>query len=118
VVLCGFQANPWRFIAKADVFALTSHYEGFGNVLVEAMACGVPVVATASAGTRDIVRDGEDGFLVTTHDATSVAGALERVLADPARRLQMSTAARVHAVDFALKAVASKYDTLFQGLLA
>ena len=118
VVLCGFQRNPWKFIAKADVFALTSHYEGFGNVLVEAMACGVPVVATASAGTRDIVRDGEDGLLVTTHDAVSVAGALERVLGDAARRAQMSRAARAHAVDFALNVVASKYDTLFQGLLA
>lgn len=118
VVLCGFQRNPWKFIAKADVFALTSHYEGFGNVLVEAMACGVPVVATASAGTRDIVRDGEDGLLVTTHDAVSVAGALERVLGDAARRAQMSGAARAHAVDFALHVVASKYTTLFEGLLA
>lgn len=118
VVLCGFQRNPWKFIAKADVFALTSHYEGFGNVLVEAMACGVPVVATASAGTRDIVRDGEDGLLVTTHDAVSVAGALERVLGDAARRAQMSRAARAHAVDFALNVVASKYTTVFEGLLA
>ncbi len=118
VVLCGFQANPWKFIAKADVFALTSHYEGFGNVLVEAMACGVPVVATASAGTRDIVRDGEDGLLVTTQDAASVAGALERVLGDSVRRAQMSTAARARAADFALNVVASTYTRLFQGLLA
>ena len=118
VVLCGFQRNPWKFIAKADVFALTSHYEGFGNVLVEAMACGVPVVATASAGTRDIVRDGEDGLLVTTHDAVSVAGALERVLGDAARRAQMSRAARTHAVDFALNVVASKYQAVFDGVLA
>ena len=52
VVLCGFQRNPWKYIARADVFALTSRYEGFGNVLVEAMACGVPVVATRSSGTQ------------------------------------------------------------------
>ncbi len=64
VVLCGFQANPWKYIARADVFALTSRYEGFGNVLVEAMACGVPVVATGSPGTREIVDDGVDGLLV------------------------------------------------------
>ena len=50
VHLCGFHVNPWKYIARADVFALTSRYEGFGNVLVEAMACGVPVVATSSAG--------------------------------------------------------------------
>lgn len=118
VVLCGFQRNPWRFIAKADVFALTSHYEGFGNVLVEAMACGVPVVATASAGTRDIVSDGRDGALVEPHTATAVAEALAVVLGDRARHAQMSTAAREHAMDFALPVVASRYDTLFQGLLA
>ncbi|HET6957301.1 MAG TPA: glycosyltransferase, partial [Vicinamibacterales bacterium] len=50
VVLCGFQKNPWKYIARADLFALTSRYEGFGNVLIEAMACGVPVVATSSPG--------------------------------------------------------------------
>src|SRR5262249_58467708 len=43
VVLLGFQRNPWKYIARADAFALTSRYEGFGNVLVEAMACGVPM---------------------------------------------------------------------------
>ena len=118
VVLCGFQRNPWKFIAKADVFALTSHYEGFGNVLVEAMACGVPVVATASAGTQDIVRDGENGVLVEPHTADAVAGALALVLGDGERRAQMSTAARAHARHFALPAVASQYDSLFQGLRA
>lgn len=118
VVLCGFHRNPWKFIAKADVFALTSHYEGFGNVLVEAMACGVPVVATASAGTRDIIRDGDDGLLVTTHDAASVASALERVLGDRELRGRMSAAAREHAVDFALNVVASKYHAVFDGVLA
>lgn len=118
VVLCGFQRNPWKFIAKADVFALTSHYEGFGNVLVEAMACGVPVVATASAGTRDIVRPGLDGELVQDHTPEAVAAALARVLGDNALRAEMSATARKHAADFALRVVSAKYDALFEGLLA
>ena len=86
--LCGFQRNPWKYIARADVFALSSRYEGFGNVLVEAMACGVPVVATAFAGTRDIVRDGVDGLLVERHEPAAVAAALDaraRATSRPAR---------------------------------
>jgi len=116
VVLCGFQRNPWKFIAKADVFALTSHYEGFGNVLVEAMACGVPVVATASAGTRDIIRDGVDGLLVERHDAASVAGALARILSDVALRETLANEARDGARRFDLPAVAEQYAAVFGGL--
>src|SRR5262249_58174393 len=76
VHLCGFQRNPWKYIARADVFALTSRYEGFGNVLVEAMACGVPVVATASPGPREIVQAGVDGLVVEHHEPAAVAAAL------------------------------------------
>ena len=116
VVLCGFQQNPWQFIGKADVFVLTSHYEGFGNVLIEAMACGVPVVATASAGTRDIVRDGVDGLLVQQHDAAAVAAALAHVLGDDAARHRLAAEARVSARRFALASVAAQYDDVFGSL--
>ena len=118
VVLCGFQRNPWKFIAKADVFALTSHYEGFGNVLVEAMACGVPVVATASAGTSDIIRHEQDGLLVAQHTAEAVAAALASVLGNQEFRGRLGAAARDHAGRFALPIVGADYDLLFRGLLA
>jgi len=118
VVLCGFQKNPWKVIARADVFALTSHYEGFGNVLVEAMACGVPVVATGSAGTRDIVRDGVDGLLVNEHEPAAVAAALERVLADDVLRRRLAAAAEIGAERFALPAIAAEYGRVFGSLVA
>ena len=117
VVLCGFQKNPWKYIARADVFALTSHYEGFGNVLVEAMACGVPVVATRSSGTSDIVRDGVDGLLVDRHEPAAVAAALERVLSDEPLRTRLASEARVGAERFALPAIAATYDRVLQGVL-
>jgi glycosyltransferase involved in cell wall biosynthesis len=118
VVLCGFQANPWKTIARADVFALTSRYEGFGNVLVEAMACGVPVVATSSAGTRDIVRDGVDGLLVTQHEPAAVASALERVLTDALLRRRLAAEAASAAQRFAVEVIAMEYDRVLGEVLA
>lgn len=113
VVFLGFQQNPWKFIARADVFALTSHYEGFGNVLIEAMACGVPVVATASAGTRDIVAHGRDGRLVDPHTAAGVAEALAQILADEPTRIRMATAARAAASRFSVPLTVGAYEGMF-----
>jgi glycosyltransferase involved in cell wall biosynthesis len=118
VSFLGFQSNPWKFIAQADVFALSSHYEGFGNVLIEAMALGVPVVATASAGTRDIVDSESSGLLVHDHTADAFASALGRVLGDRERRESMSRAARHAAERFAAPAVIARYDTVLQELAA
>jgi glycosyltransferase involved in cell wall biosynthesis len=118
VVLCGFQKNPWKFIARADAFVLTSRYEGFGNVLVEAMACGVPVVATASPGTVEIVSTGTDGLIVERHEPDAVAGALQRVLCDAALRSHLAAGAGLTAKRFALPAIASVYDRVLTGALA
>ena len=117
VVLCGFQSNPWKYIARADVFALTSQYEGFGNVLVEAMACGVAVVATRSPGTLEIVSVGIDGLLVDRHEAGAVAKALERILTDDVFRKRLSTGARSSAQRFALPAIAAAYDRVLGAAL-
>ena len=118
VHLCGFQTNPWKYIARADVFALTSHYEGFGNVLVEAMACGVPVVATSSPGTRDIVSSGADGLLVERHEPAAVAAALAQVLHDVGLRQRMVDAARRKAEQYRIESVALTYDRILTEALA
>lgn len=118
VTLAGFQANPWKYIARADVFLLTSRYEGFGNVLIEAMACGVPVVATASAGTRDIIQHGVDGLLVDVHSANSVSAAVMTVLDSPERRAVMAAAARHSADRFAIDQVIARYEAVMEQLAA
>jgi len=118
IILCGFQKNPWKYIAKADVFALSSRYEGFGNVLIEAMACGVPVVATKSAGTTDIIRHGVDGLLVDRHDSSSLSRALATLIADPNALTRMSAAAVQGAERFALPRIAQLYDETLMGALA
>ena len=114
VSLAGFQSNPWKFIARAQLFLLTSRYEGFGNVLIEAMACGVPVIATASSGTRDIVRDGIDGRLVDVHSPHSIAAAVVEVLTSHPLRASMSIAAKANANRFAADAVVDQYDALLE----
>ena len=118
VTFAGFQRNPWKYMARADVFALSSRYEGFGNVIVEAMACGVPVVATSSPGTREIVADEIDGLLVDRHEPAALAAALARVLEEPGLRARMADEARRRVIRFALPQVASTYDSVFRGVLA
>src|SRR5262249_32827982 len=106
VHLCGFRRNPWSYMARADVFALTSKYEGFGNVLVEAMACGVPVVATRSPGTQEIVTPGGDGLLVDAHEPEAFAAALARVIGDASLRERMAATARPSAERFRAETIA------------
>ena len=85
----GLLRPPSDAMAVMDVLALPSYSESFGQVLVEAGALGIPVVAAASRGAREAVLDGETGLLVPLRDAPSLADALLRILRDPAlaRRL-------------------------------
>ena len=113
----GFQANPWRFMARADVFVLTSAYEGFGNVLIEAMACGTPVVAARSPGTIEIVEHESNGLLVD-HDAHAVAAAVTRLLGDESLRSRVVAEGRRSVTHYAVPMVAERYERLFEELAA
>ncbi|MBV9109791.1 MAG: glycosyltransferase [Gemmatimonadetes bacterium] len=115
VWFAGFQGNPYRLMARADVFALSSLWEGFGNVVVEAMAVGTPVVATRCPhGPDEIVTDGRDGVLVPVGDDQAMAGALLRVLGDAELRARLSAAGRVRAEDFAAPRIAGAYGDVLE----
>ena len=86
------------YYAAADVFALPSSSEAQGIVALEAMACGLPVVATAVGGLLGTIDDGHDGFLVPSGDVAALGYRLLMLLGDEARRAAMGTAAR-HAVE-------------------
>jgi len=91
VVLAGNRPNPYEYMSHADVFVLCSHYEGFGMVLLEAMACGVPVVATdCESGPREIISHGQNGLLVAPEDPVALSDGILSVLGDPdlAQRLR------------------------------
>jgi glycosyltransferase involved in cell wall biosynthesis len=83
VELTGFMRNPYAFMSKASVFVLSSNTEGFGNVLVEALACGCPVVSTdCPSGPREILEGGKWGRLVPVNDEEALAEAMFDSLAD------------------------------------
>ena len=79
VIFAGFHPDPTPFYRTADLFVLSSDYEGFGNVIVEALACGTPVVSTdCPSGPAEILADGEFGALVPVGDAQALARAIDR----------------------------------------
>lgn len=84
VIFPGFIADPWPYYASADLFALSSDYEGYPNVLVEAMRCGVPVVSTdCESGPREILDEGRFGKLVPVGDEVALATAMDETLQSP-----------------------------------
>jgi glycosyltransferase involved in cell wall biosynthesis len=83
----GFQTNPYAYMSRADLFVLSSAWEGFPTVLVEALALGPPVVATdCASGPREILLDGALGALVPVNDPAAFAAAMSRVLDAPGPR--------------------------------
>jgi len=83
-----------RLYQRAAAFVLSSAEEGFGMVIVEAMSCGIPVVATACGGPNGIITDGNDGFLVDVDDVNTLSERLTQLLSDPALNLRMGRAGR------------------------
>lgn len=102
----GFASNPYAYMSRADVFALSSAWEGFGNVLVEAMACETPVVATdCESGPAEILENGAHGPLVPVGDADRLAGALAYLLDNPTNEQQLAH----RADDFTLESIIPQY---------
>ena len=100
VRMTGFVDNPFAYMARADLFVLSSRREGFGNVLVEALACGCPVVSTdCPGGPREILGDGRWGTLVPTGDRDALAGAIVEALDEKADRQKLIERARFFSVE-------------------
>ncbi len=94
VVFAGFRPDLDRLMPAFSVFCLSSHLEGLGTSLLDAMAFGRPVVATAAGGIPEAVEDGVNGRLAAPRDARGLADALVEVLTDDARRLALGAAGR------------------------
>lgn len=118
VSLEGHSTSLQSEMAKASLFVLSSRAEGYGMVLVEAMACGVPVVSTnCPTGPRDIITPGVDGILVPNKDVDALASAIiEMIELDHDTRTKMATAALAKAEERSQSAVASEWETLLDRL--
>jgi glycosyltransferase involved in cell wall biosynthesis len=92
--------RPWYHAAQMLIFP--SENESFGRVLVEAMACGLPVISTRSGGVSEIVRHGKDGFLVTPGEKKELAAAVYRILSDDTLKKRLGHSAQRRAEKFDL----------------
>ncbi len=98
--LPGFDVNPFRYMARASVFVLSSRFEGFPNVLPEAMACGAPVVSTdCRSGPSEMLEGGKWGRLVPVGDWRAMAWAIEATLDDPMPAEELKARASVYSVE-------------------
>jgi glycosyltransferase involved in cell wall biosynthesis len=119
VALLGFQENPWKYMARALLLVLASRTEGRPNVVGEAMALGLPVVATDCAeGVREYLEGGEAGVLVPPDDPAALARGLRELAADGARRARLAARGRARAAQFDLPVIAEAYEAVLQRVLA
>lgn len=105
----GYVNNPFRYLARADLFVLSSAWEGFGNVLTEALACGCPIVSTdCPSGPREILQDGEYGIIVPVGDADEMAIAIIQSLDTDI----MIKKLRERAQDFSVETIVDEYEAV------
>jgi glycosyltransferase involved in cell wall biosynthesis len=119
VRFAGFEPNVVRWMRAADGFVLSSRYEGLPMVLLEAGACGVPVVATDVPGTREVVVNGETGWLAPAGNAQELANTMMKLMHMPpdARHATGERARRHVARNFSLEAALDRWERLYANLL-
>ncbi len=119
VILTGFHSDVPAVMKRLSVVCLTSHSEGSPNSVLEAMVAGRPVVAVRVGGVPELVRDGENGFVVEPGDAGGLASAVSRLLADPGLAAEMGEAGRRRAIDeYGCSQAAARLASAYEEALA
>jgi L-malate glycosyltransferase len=121
VHLAGYRTDADAFLAAADVVTLSSREEGLGTVLLDALALGKAVAATAGGGIPEIIEDGRSGVLAPVGDAAALGRAIARLLTetrDPARRSAIANAARERAAAFSVAVTAERTAAVYDRVLS
>ena len=113
VIFTGFRADATRVMAAADVFTLASKWEGLPVALMEALALGLPVVATDVGGVGETLRHDVDALLVKPNDTHALADALQRVLGDPALRTRLAAASLKRAAAFDVARAVRRIEEIY-----
>lgn len=100
VVFRGGTATPEREFKKSDIFAFPSNQDGFGSVVLEAMACGLPVIVSENTGAKDCVRDGIDGFIIPTADVDALCDRINYFYKNRGKVEEMGRRAREQALKY------------------
>ncbi|MGD0961491.1 MAG: glycosyltransferase family 4 protein [Methylomonas sp.] len=119
IFLPGQTGNVGEWYDIADVFVMSSRFEGFPNVLVEAMGYGLPVVSfDCDTGPGDIIRNDYDGLLVPADDVAALTASLDKIMGDPALRLRLAQQALEVRTRFSPEKIAEMWEDLFLKLLS
>lgn len=106
------------YLQSADLFVLPSSTEGLSNSMLEAMSCGLPVLATTVGGAPDVIEQDVHGCLIAPEDVDSLQAGLDALLSDQDRRFRLGAAARARIIsDFSLDSVADRLSALYSRLL-
>jgi glycosyltransferase involved in cell wall biosynthesis len=112
----GLRTDVEELLPVMDVFVSSSLWEGLPTVILEAMAAGVPVVATEVSGSIELVKDGATGLLVPPANAMAIAGAVHELLQNPNRAAELSGAAQRWSQRFSIEGVAAQYQDIYVSL--
>ncbi|MCD8497628.1 MAG: glycosyltransferase family 4 protein [Alphaproteobacteria bacterium] len=114
----GFVNDPQKILAGFDILIAPAENEAFGRVLVEAMALGVPVIASKSGGHVEIIEDGKTGFLCTPDEAQSFADKVITLQNDAALKERITEAALAESKKYEASEIARRFEEIYEGVLS
>lgn len=117
IIFDDFNPDPVSLMSQFDIFALSSLWEGFGLVLLEAMSVGKPIIATNVGPIPEIIRDGKDGFLVPPKDSKKLAEKIILLLKDKNLREKMGEAGKERLKDFSIERMVKETESVYDDLL-